>query len=184
MDPIGIFLVKTGGTGDRVLFRYPYEEKSKKKKRKQQHTNPDLPKPEEDPIVDPEDLEVCATPVQPEPVNPIPKNRGGEEILCDLNLEKFPDDVLASIFAKKPEFCGEKIDIRIDDVRFVGQAVCLDMTEEEKTCYPNQMSGKHKQSIATFTVVFALTRKADHSIIKCYYELAQELADRIQVGIY
>ncbi len=33
LEPLSVFLVKKGGSGDRLLFRYPYSEPAKKKKK-------------------------------------------------------------------------------------------------------------------------------------------------------
>lgn len=102
-DPLSIILVKADSKGDRLLFRYPFENGSEsglQPKRKNPYS-----------IVIHEDL---------------------QEYKCDKtsNIENghlvgFSDEVLSSLFAVKQALREKKFELKTNDVRFVGHPSVL-----------------------------------------------------------
>jgi hypothetical protein len=51
-------------------------------------------------------------------------------------LVAFPSKVISHVFAVSPRLCGEKFELKVDEVRFVGHPVSLEVApEEEKYIY-------------------------------------------------
>lgn len=149
-NPSGLFLVTSGSKGDRLLFRYPYEtlgsnsqslEKSKRSLYAVLNDNRD---------------ELC-----------IPQ----EELLesSENSLLKFDDKVLSTLFAVKPELCGQKFELKIENVRFIGHPTHLP-----------HASNREQSTITMFNVVFALSADASHSIVDCYHDLSHRLSVAIR----
>lgn len=81
-------------------------------------------------------------------------------ILQVINLS---DSVLTDLFAVKQSLCGQKFEVKINNVRFVGHPIAL----------------KNSPEITTFNVVFALKANSSHDIVNCYHEACQ----RISIGL-
>ncbi|XP_012216794.1 GATOR complex protein NPRL3 [Linepithema humile] len=80
------------------------------------------------------------------------------------NLTGLTDEVLSTLFAVKPELCEQKFELKVNDVRFVGHP----------TLVPSR-GLKEVNSSMLFNIVFALQAQANHSIVKCYYDLSKRL---------
>ncbi|XP_014260628.1 GATOR complex protein NPRL3-like [Cimex lectularius] len=82
-------------------------------------------------------------------------------------LGNFPDEVLSNLFAVKQELCEAKFELKVNNVRFVGHPTLVQ---------PCSRRGKPpNRPIILINVVFALQAAANHSIVKCYYELSKRL---------
>lgn len=146
-DPLGIFLVKSGSKGDRLVFRYPYTQEDKRN--------------------------ICNKKTSKNPYSVIIE--GKDDLCCsrkessrdcsESGLLGFDDKVLSNLFAVKPEICGKKFELKIDNIRFVG--------------HPTQLpyaSNREPSTIRMFNVVFALKANATHSIVNCYHDLSHRLS--------
>ncbi|XP_048515143.1 GATOR complex protein NPRL3 isoform X2 [Athalia rosae] len=80
------------------------------------------------------------------------------------NLTGFSDEVLSTLFAVKPELCELKFELKVNNVRFVGHPTLL----------PSR-GLKDVNSSMLFNIVFALQAQANHSVVKCYYDLSKRL---------
>lgn len=78
------------------------------------------------------------------------------------NLTGLTDEVLSTLFAVKPELCEQKFELKVNDVRFVGHP----------TLVPSR-GLKEVNSSMLFNIVFALQAQANHSIVRCYYDLSK-----------
>lgn len=150
-DPISVILVKSDSKGDRLLFRYPYLTGNRSEPNEQHRTkNPYA-------LNSPEDLLQGPVP----PSNNLDKG----------HLNGFTDEVLSTLFAVKQELCEAKFELKVNDVRFVGHPTLL------QSSFRNSSSeGKPTNpSCVLINVVFALQAVANHSIVKCYYDLSKRL---------
>ncbi|XP_067140481.1 GATOR1 complex protein NPRL3 isoform X2 [Centruroides vittatus] len=129
--PLGVFLVKSGSKGDRLLFRFPYlADENRKLSERRKKKNPYA-------LIISEDY---------------------------LSATRIPDKVLSNLFAVKPELCGKKFELKVNDVRFVG--------------HPTQLSppsNREPSTILSFNIVFALRANASHSIVNCYHDISKRL---------
>ncbi|XP_023222648.1 GATOR complex protein NPRL3-like [Centruroides sculpturatus] len=143
--PLGVFLVKSGSKGDRLLFRFPYlADENRKLSERKKKKNPYA-------LIISEDY-LSATRNAPWPD------------LSDQTLIGIPDKVLSNLFAVKPELCGKKFELKVNDVRFVG--------------HPTQLSppsNREPSTILSFNIVFALRANASHSIVNCYHDISKRL---------
>ncbi|XP_046742750.1 GATOR complex protein NPRL3 isoform X1 [Diprion similis] len=80
------------------------------------------------------------------------------------NLTGLSDEVLSTLFAVKPELCELKFELKVNNVRFVGHPTLL----------PSR-GLKDVNSSMLFNIVFALQAQANHSVVKCYYDLSKRL---------
>lgn len=144
VDPLSVILVKSDSKGDRLLFRYPYE-LNKRTENGHQHRrkNPYA-------LIISEDLH-----------SPPPQKLATEKDY----LTNFADDILSTLFAVKQELCEKKFELKINDVRFVGHPTMV------SPCCRRGKSGN--RPIILIHIVFALHATANHSIVKCYYELSK-----------
>ncbi|KAI2798588.1 hypothetical protein RDWZM_004548 [Blomia tropicalis] len=68
------------------------------------------------------------------------------------------DSAFSNLFGVvKRKLCGKKFELKVDNVRFVGHPTMLDNNQ-------------------CFHIVFALKANAPHDVVKCYHELSQNLA--------
>lgn len=144
VDPLSVIFVKSDSKGDRLLFRYPYEV-NKRQENGHQHRkkNPYA-------LLMAEDLH-----------GPPPQKFTTEKDY----LANFADDILSNLFAVKHELCETKFELKVNDVRFVGHPTMVQ---------PCSRGGKvANRSIILIHIVFALHATANHSIVKCYYELSK-----------
>uniref|UniRef100_A0A1B6E1R3 GATOR complex protein NPRL3 n=1 Tax=Clastoptera arizonana TaxID=38151 RepID=A0A1B6E1R3_9HEMI len=149
-DPISVILVKSDSKGDRLLFRYPYATDIRTESSQQiRNKNPYA-------LYTTEDLQGLT----PQTFN-IQKG----------NLTGLSDEVLSTLFAVKQELCERKFELKVNDIRFVGHPTLLQSG-------PRKNSPESKQtnpSCVLINIVFALQAVANHSIVKCYYDLSKRL---------
>ncbi len=122
LDPLSVFLVKTGARGgDRVLFRYPY---TMAVKRKEVSICTDLLRSRSTTFlfllqIPPHCNEYSVMRVtEGAAAANVPELRG--ERLSRANLVAFDNKTLAHLFAVSPALCDEKFELKVDLVRFVG----------------------------------------------------------------
>ena len=77
------------------------------------------------------------------------------------------DETLANMFAVSDDLCGSKFELKVNDVRFVGNPVSLEPSKDE--------TGQWTSTITMFHIVFALKATAAYSIVQCYHELSQRI---------
>uniref|UniRef100_A0A1B6LTL1 GATOR complex protein NPRL3 n=1 Tax=Graphocephala atropunctata TaxID=36148 RepID=A0A1B6LTL1_9HEMI len=150
-DPISVILVKSDSKGDRLLFRYPYTTDIRSELNQQNRKK-----------------------------NPYSLN-SSEDILQGpapqtLNIDKghltgFTDEVLSTLFAVKQELCEVKFELKVNDVRFVGHPTLLQSSSRKGSSESKQSN----PSCVLINIVFALQAVANHSIVKCYYDLSRRL---------
>ncbi|GFV12196.1 GATOR complex protein NPRL3 [Trichonephila clavipes] len=145
-NPIGLFLVTSGSKGDRLLFRYPFGIEV--------------------------DKDIDDKKIKKSPYAILNDNKDDLHILqeefCESNecsLTGFDDKLLSTLFAVKPELCGEKFELKIENVRFIGHPTHL-----------SHISNREKTTITMFHVVFALHADASYSIVDCYHDLSHLFA--------
>ncbi|XP_013420163.1 GATOR complex protein NPRL3-like [Lingula anatina] len=148
-DPVGIFLVTSGSRGDQLLFRYPFEADGGVglKGKSAFHTNPYAIRIAED----------------PKPRNsPQPCIKNGV-------LVGYSNELLAYLLAVKSDLCGQKFDLTIDDVRFVGYPVLLQRISQSTP-------RRELPTMISFHVVIAVRAQVKNSVVAAYHELTQKLA--------
>ncbi|XP_035227467.1 GATOR complex protein NPRL3-like isoform X3 [Stegodyphus dumicola] len=149
-NPSGLFLVTSGSKGDRLLFRYPFDsEGSKENNCKNSKRSPYA-------LLNDQKDDFC-----------IPKEDYFEP--ADCSLQRFDDKVLSNLFAVRPELCGLKFELKIENVRFIGHPTHLP-----------HVSNREQSTITMFNVVFALRADASHSIVDCYHDLSHRLSVAIK----
>ena len=107
LNPVAIILFTSGTRGDRLLFRYPFEETEN------QQTAPLCP-PSKPRIHNP-----YAQKISEDRLNSHP-NKPSAQLIRNGVLVGFEDKTLANLLAVKTSLCGSKFTVKIDDVRFVG----------------------------------------------------------------
>lgn len=162
MSPLSIFLVKRGGSGDRILFRYPYSDQPRAKEKTGQ-SDQDNPY-----AIIPEDLYSV--------------ERDDQDRLDASSLITFPNKELSNLFAVSQSLCGSKFELKIDDVRFVGHPYSLEWTEEEKlNSWRSYVEGAtFNQTMSMFHVIIALPAETMFSVVNCYYKLSVMLGSAIR----
>ncbi|XP_015920360.1 GATOR1 complex protein NPRL3 [Parasteatoda tepidariorum] len=146
--PIGLFLVTSGSKGDRLLFRYPFifdvnRENGVKGSKKSPYAILSDHK---------DDLRIS----QEEGLDP-----------KECNLSGFDDKLLSTLL--KPGPCGQKLELKIENVRFIGHPTRL----------PHDPY-RELSTITMFNVVFALRADASYSVVSCYHDLSHRLAVAIR----
>ncbi|KAL1466479.1 hypothetical protein MTO96_042704, partial [Rhipicephalus appendiculatus] len=95
-SPLGVYLVKSGSKGDRLLFRYPYAVDTESDTHaNRRRSNPYSLIPNEDP-------------------SNITRARSCSEI-SDKNLVLITDKALSNLFATKSELCNRKFELKVND---------------------------------------------------------------------
>ena len=127
-------LVTSGTRGDRLLFKYPYEEIQDHVTglSKAVYKNPYSQKISED--------RLATNPVVP----PLKLVKNGA-------LVGFQDKTLANILAVKGSLCGSKFTLEIDEVCFVGYPIQLTYGPKDQFC-----SGNVSQVSASYYICFFL----------------------------
>ncbi|XP_015421053.1 PREDICTED: nitrogen permease regulator 3-like protein isoform X6 [Myotis davidii] len=94
-------------------------------------------------------------------------------------MERFSDVILATILATKSEMCGQKFELKIDNVRFVGHPTLLQhaLGQVSKT---DPSPKREAPTMILFNVVFALRANADPSVINCLHNLSRRIATVLQ----
>lgn len=205
-SPLSIFFVKSGSGGNKLLFRYPYDENlpvnlgyfaSNQQQRQFDHQNSLL--------------------------STIGNNIGlnndrdfvtEQDRLQSRSIINENDEALCNMFSVNPNLCGQKFEIKINSVRHVGHPMSLLQpsinSKNQSTIDPvapkihtrqnhqqliNQSSSpydrlstsankpnNHPQSslnrgdITSFNIVCALRASASYDIVDCYHDLSKRLA--------
>ena len=84
--------------------------------------------------------------------------------------------VLSNLFAVHPKLCDEKFELKINDVRFVGHPVSLEVKPGEARNFARDI----KSQMTMFQVVFALKAMADYSIVELFHDLSQNIGVAIK----
>ncbi|KAM7356456.1 GATOR complex protein Nprl3 isoform 1-T1 [Cochliomyia hominivorax] len=212
VNPMAIILVYLDSKGDRLLYRYPYQLQNGEK--------PSLALPSLPPIVPHVDSSssIVSTnskpgvdfvqkkrsrfalqnsddllqPAAPNIVNNIAVTKAGQ-------LHGFADEVLAPLFAVKPQLCNQKFELKINDVRFVSHPTLVSKKEQRQISGLNttQINNQSQQAITSVqsnqntqksqpqqmlvNIVFALHAQASYSVVKCYYDLSKRLGLALKV---
>ncbi|XP_030768285.1 GATOR complex protein NPRL3 [Sitophilus oryzae] len=146
VSPLCVILVKSDSKGDRLLFRYPFQNCENKEILNKSRRNPYTL-----PIV--EDLLQSPT-------------------VSSSNISKgvlvgFSDEVLSSLFAVKPDLSNRKFELKVNDVRFVSHPTSLQLR--------NKQSHKDESGLMLINIVFSLSALASHSVVKCYHDLSERI---------
>lgn len=174
-SPLSIFFVKSGSGGNRLLFRYPYDESF-------QH----------DPGLSTFD----------EPASE-------QDLLQLQSVIGENDEALCNMFSVNPNLCGQKFEIKINNVRHVGHPMSLlppasstltnsansslktsnqhrtpahhnrinlDLSSYDCLTAPNRGHNSGQGDITSFNIVCALRASASYDIVDCYHDLSKRLA--------
>ncbi|XP_015446671.1 GATOR complex protein NPRL3 isoform X1 [Pteropus alecto] len=163
-SPISVILVSSGSRGNKLLFRYPFQ-------RSQEHPASQTNKPFSRYAVNntggdhAEDQDGDSS-------EPCPST--DEQLVAG-----FSDVILATILATKSEMCGQKFELKIDNVRFVGHPTLLQhaLGQVSKT---DPSPKREAPTMILFNVVFALRANADPSVINCLHNLSRRIATVLQ----
>ncbi|XP_015421051.1 PREDICTED: nitrogen permease regulator 3-like protein isoform X2 [Myotis davidii] len=149
-SPISVILVSSGSRGNKLLFRYPFQ-------RSQEHPASQTNKPRSRYAV----------------------NNTGDHTEDQDGDSRFSDVILATILATKSEMCGQKFELKIDNVRFVGHPTLLQhaLGQVSKT---DPSPKREAPTMILFNVVFALRANADPSVINCLHNLSRRIATVLQ----
>ncbi|XP_036135067.1 GATOR complex protein NPRL3 isoform X2 [Molossus molossus] len=149
-SPISVILVSSGSRGNKLLFRYPFQ-------RSQEHPASQTNKPRSRYAV----------------------NNTGDHAEDQDGDSRFSDVILATILATKSEMCGQKFELKIDNVRFVGHPTLLQhaLGQVSKT---DPSPKREAPTMILFNVVFALRANADPSVINCLHNLSRRIATVLQ----
>ncbi|XP_057343826.1 GATOR complex protein NPRL3 isoform X2 [Manis pentadactyla] len=149
-SPISVILVSSGSRGNKLLFRYPFQ-------RSQGHPASQTNKPRSRYAV----------------------NNTGDHVDDQDGDSRFSDVILATILATKSEMCGQKFELKIDNVRFVGHPTLLQhaLGQVSKT---DPSPKREAPTMILFNVVFALRANADPSVINCLHNLSRRIATALQ----
>ncbi|XP_066131581.1 GATOR1 complex protein NPRL3 isoform X3 [Saccopteryx bilineata] len=149
-SPISVILVSSGSRGNKLLFRYPFQ-------RSQEHPASQTNKPRSRYAV----------------------NNTGDHAEDQDGDSRFSDVILATILATKSEMCGQKFELKIDNVRFVGHPTLLQhvLGQVSKT---DPSPKREAPTMILFNVVFALRANADPSVISCLHNLSRRIATVLQ----
>ncbi|KAG1659950.1 GATOR complex protein NPRL3 [Nymphon striatum] len=175
-NPLGIFLVKSGSKGDRLLFRYPFDTGEIIK------TNKNLKKSEDQPLDNAvnDHTKIYAVDTTTERKNPyaieVSEDEKHRQNLCrTYRMEKLLDKVLSNLFAVKNDLANQKFEMKINDVRFVGHPSSLQANKDNLWHWSSKEQQTLKTTINLFNVVFALRANASHSIVNCYHKFSQRI---------
>nr|XP_044986298.1 GATOR complex protein NPRL3 isoform X3 [Jaculus jaculus] len=162
-SPISVILVSSGSRGNKLLFRYPFQ-------RSQEHPAAQTNKPRSRYAVN--NTGDHADDQDGDSSKPCPPT--DEQLVAG-----FSDVILATILATKSEMCGQKFELKIDNVRFVGHPTLLQhaLGQVSKT---DPSPKREAPTMILFNVVFALRANADPSVINCLHNLSRRIATVLQ----
>ncbi|KAG8508954.1 GATOR complex protein NPRL3, partial [Galemys pyrenaicus] len=155
-SPISVILVSSGSRGNKLLFRYPFQ---RGRERRASQTS---------------------RPRSRHAVSSSSSERDSEQ---DGDA-RFSDVVLATILATKSEMCGQKFELKIDDVRFVGHPTLLQHGPGQPA--PPQVPKtdpaprREAPTMTLFNVVFALRALADPAVAGRLHTLSRRIATALQ----
>ncbi|XP_076998471.1 GATOR1 complex protein NPRL3 isoform X3 [Tamandua tetradactyla] len=149
-SPLSVILVSSGSRGNKLLFRYPFQR------------GPEHP---------------AGPPSKPRSRYAV--NSTGDHSDDQDGDSRFSDVILATILATKSEMCGQKFELKIDNVRFVGHPTLLQhgLGQVSKT---DPSPKRETPTMILFNVVFALRANADPSVISCLHNLSRRIAVVLQ----
>ncbi|KAI8122270.1 Nitrogen permease regulator 3-like protein [Lucilia cuprina] len=217
VNPMAIILVYLDSKGDRLLYRYPYQLQNGEKS--------SLALPVAPPIVPHVDSSSSIVSTGSKTGNdmihkkrsrfalqnsddllqPAAPNSGHNIAVTKAGqLHGFADEVLAPLFAVKPQLCNQKFELKVNDVRFVSHPTLVSKKEHRTSqltslsastnnqtlmCTPqtlipaqnNQNTQKSQPHQMLVNIVFALHAQASYSIVKCYYDLSKRLGLALKV---
>lgn len=153
LSPLGIFLVKSGANGDRLLFKYPFE-------------------PPKDPRANTRPQNPYALVVSDDPLFMSRSASTGD--VLQGNYVTISDKALSNLFACQQDLCKQKFELKINNVRFVGHPVSLQTKPDYKGSNDEKDSCTHM-----LNVVLALKAQASHEIVKQYHDLSKKIASAI-----
>ncbi|XP_024205355.1 GATOR1 complex protein NPRL3 isoform X5 [Pan troglodytes] len=162
-SPISVILVSSGSRGNKLLFRYPFQ-------RSQEHPASQTSKPRSRYAAS--NTGDHADEQDGDSSEPCPPT--DEQLVAG-----FSDVILATILATKSEMCGQKFELKIDNVRFVGHPTLLQhaLGQVSKT---DPSPKREAPTMILFNVVFALRANADPSVINCLHNLSRRIATVLQ----
>ncbi|XP_069919857.1 GATOR1 complex protein NPRL3 isoform X3 [Oryctolagus cuniculus] len=149
-SPLSVILVSSGSRGNKLLFRYPFQR------------SPEHPASQSS-----------------QPRSRYAVNHTGDHVDDQDGDSRFSDVILATILATKSEMCGQKFELKIDNVRFVGHPTLLQhaLGQISKT---DPSPKRDAPTMILFNVVFALRANADPSVINCLHNLSRRIATVLQ----
>ncbi|XP_037363752.1 GATOR complex protein NPRL3 isoform X2 [Talpa occidentalis] len=149
-SPISVILVSSGSRGNKLLFRYPFQ---RGRERRASQTS--------------------------QARSRYAVNSSGDHADDQDGDARFSDVILATILATKSEMCGQKFELKIDNVRFVGHPTLLQhaLGQVSKT---DPSPKREAPTMILFNVVFALRANADPSVISCLHTLSRRIATVLQ----
>lgn len=166
--PLGVFLVKSDSKEEKLLFRFPYSIDDKKESvvNKQNKyaiiiTEDTFNKDDNNSI----DKPIGKTPQMPS-YSDLTSSISTQMVNTSTNetiakVIGITDNSFSTLFSVNPKLCGQKFELKINDIRFVGHPMLLTRGQKE---------------LLIFNVVFALKANASHDIVDCYHELSQKIA--------
>ncbi|XP_067642677.1 GATOR complex protein NPRL3 isoform X2 [Eurosta solidaginis] len=240
VNPITVMLVYMDSKGDRLLFRYPYENVRKDKPPLHgMSLAVSVPVLNNPPLVDVPMSSSTTSLVSQVSVESNRKRNpyaisSNDELLQTMpppnavsptlfgvfnytsnsapkgQLEGFTDEVLSTLFAVKQQLCNQKLELKVNDVRFVSHPTLIPRNEQrsnssvsggtnitQNSVTTNVTTGNATTSNVALTlplpksqsqpqqmlinIVFALHAQASYSIVKCYYELSKRLGLALRV---
>ncbi|GAB6027325.1 hypothetical protein CHUAL_001607 [Chamberlinius hualienensis] len=149
-SPLSIILVQNGTKGDKLLFYYPFEREVPETKPAEEHKSPYAMQHKDD-------------------MNPINPAAAPVSSIDNNHLIGFSDKLLSNLFAVKTKLCGRKLELKVNDVRFVGHP----MEVQALASFPQKYN---VSSILTFNIIFALRAYASPSVVNCYHDFSRRLS--------
>ncbi|XP_033631245.1 GATOR complex protein NPRL3-like [Asterias rubens] len=151
--PLSVILVSAGSKGNRLLFRYPYQEESEKEvvQKNRKHNVFAQQVPEDN----------------PNDCRPTSSIKHGK-------LVGYSDEILAHILTTGTGLCDHRFELTIDDVKFVGHPTPI-VAGGRKIKGQDGSSRREGRTMAMFNVVFVLHASADPSVVGCYHDLSKRL---------
>lgn len=178
VNPIAVILVHMDSKGDRLLYRYPYQTcGSTNSDEKSNLTNINKSKPKKNPYaIQNHESDLLQTSVSA-PIG---------------DLQGFSDELLSTMFAVKQALCGQKFELKINDVRFVSHPTLIQKKEIMPANNANNMTVinpatallpvvKSIPQQMLINLVFAIRAHASYSIVKCYHELSKRMGLALKV---
>lgn len=166
LNPIAIILATSGSKGNRILFRYPPEtvKKNAVASKSNAFTNPYA-------VTIAEDFSAKVEESEP--------NKENETLLGSHDIVGFNIQTLGTLLAAETILCGQRFDVKIKDVRFVGYPLHL-----------HNPNSKMVQTIQSFNVVIVLRAQMMHTLVwrkasvdTTVVNYYQDLAKQITVAI-
>ena len=186
-SPLSVILVKSGSNGNRLLFRYPYEVPGHPSSpptvtlttadqqastygmnqiNDASKTTGDIPNLKEPRVGVESDL---FPPIITAPILDVKKDSDFEADPHLVSVVDLSDNVLTDLFAVKSQLCGQKFEVKINDLRFVGHPIrILEDSNQANVTIANR-------DLLTVNVVFALKANASHDIVNCYHECSKRI---------